>query len=76
VLATLLQLAATEGAHESSKTPFYVLGAILAGWAVLVSAVGIMRHETFPPSTGGRVGVMAITAVLVAATMASSILTS
>jgi hypothetical protein len=76
VLATLLTLAATEGGHESSKTAFYVLGGILAGWAVLVAAVGILRHETFPPSAGGKAGVMAVTTLLVVATMASSILTA
>jgi hypothetical protein len=75
VLQTLI-LAATEAGHETDKTAFYVLGAILAGWAVLVSAVGIMRHETFPPSGGGKAAVMAITALLVAATMAASILTA
>jgi len=76
VLSTLLTLAAVEAGSEPSKTPFYVIGGILAGWAVLVSAIGIMRHETFPQSAGGKAGVMAITAVLVAATMLSSVLTS
>ena len=76
MLATLLTLAAEEGGHETSKTAFYVIGGILAGWAVLVAALGILRHETFPPSTGAKTAVMAITALLVAATMASSILTA
>ena len=77
MLATLLTLAATEGGgHETSKTAFYLLGGVLAGWAVLVAAVGILRHETFPPSAGGKAGVMAITTLLVVATMASSILTA
>ena len=76
MLASLLTFAATEGGHESSKTPFYLIGGILAGWAVLVAAVGIMRHETFPPSAGAKTGVMAISAVLVVATMAASVLTS
>lgn len=77
MLATILTLAAEAGGHgETSKTPFYVLGGVLAGWAVLVSALGIMRHETFPPSTGGKAAVMGITTVLVLAAMVSSILTS
>ena len=76
MLASLLQFAATEGAHETSKTPFYVIGAVLAGWAVLVAALGIMREETFPSSSGAKAGVMAISTVLVLATMAASILTS
>ena len=76
MLATLLQLAAIEGEAETSKTPFYVAGAVLAGWAVLVAVLGIMREETFPASSGAKAGVMAISAVLVVATMATSILTS
>jgi hypothetical protein len=76
VLATLLTLAASEGGHETDKTAFYVIGAILAGWAVLVAAIGIMKHETFPSSRAGKTAVMAITALLVAATAASSILTA
>ena len=76
MLATLLSLAAEAGGHEGDKTAFYVAGAILAGWAVLVSAIGILRHDTFPPGKGGKAAVMAISAVLVAVTMASSIATS
>ena len=75
MLHTLI-LAAIEGGQETSKTAFYVLGAMLAAWAVIVSAVGIMRHETFPPSSGAKAAVMTITALLVVATMASSILTA
>ncbi len=76
MLVQLLTFAATEGGHETSKTAFYVLGGILAVWAVLVAAMGITRHETFPPSSGGKAAVMAISAVLVVATMAASVLTS
>jgi hypothetical protein len=75
VLHSLLVVAATEG-EESSKTAFYLVGGVLAAWAVLVSAVGIARHEHFPPSRGAARGVMAISAVLVAATMASAVLTA
>ena len=76
MLASLLQFAAIEGGQESDKTAFYVIGAVLAGWAVVVAAAGILRHETFPSSGSGRTVVMAIPALLVAATMASSILTA
>jgi hypothetical protein len=67
---------AQEEAHETSKTAFYVMGSVLAVWAVVVSAIGIARHATFPPSKGAARGVMALSALLVAATMASAILTS
>jgi hypothetical protein len=75
VLQGLLVFAATEG-EEPSKTAFYAIGALLAVWAVLVSAVGISRHERFPPSRSAARGVMLVSAVLVAATMASAILTA
>jgi hypothetical protein len=67
---------AQEEAHETSKTAFYALGIALAVYAVGVSAIGIARHATFPPSKGAARGVMALSFALVAATMASAILTS
>ena len=66
--------AALEG-EESSKTAFYVAGGILAAWAVLVSAVGITKHD-FPSTRGAAIGVMAISVLLVVATLATSVLTS
>ena len=72
---TLVASAAPEG-EESPKTLFYVAGAILALFAVAISAVGIRGHETFPPSRGAARAVMALAALLVAATMATAILTS
>jgi hypothetical protein len=59
-------------AESTSKTPFYVLGGLLAVWAVLVSAVGIMRPD-FPSNRGGLVGVSVLTAVLVVGAMASAV---
>ena len=75
MLATLLTFAAAEG-DESSKTAFYIAGIVLAAFAVVVSAIGIARHRTFPPSRAAARGVMALAAVLVAATMVSAIMTS
>jgi hypothetical protein len=65
----------TFAADEASKTPYYVAGAALVVFAVVVSAIGITRHETFPPSKGAARGVMALAVILVAATMASAVLT-
>jgi hypothetical protein len=74
--AALTVLAAAPAEHEeTSKTLFYVAGAILALFAVAISAIGIARHETFPPSKAVARGVMALAAVLVAFTMASAIIT-
>ena len=74
MLATLVTLAATEG-EEPSKTAFFIAGGALAAFAVIIAAIGIRLHRTFPPSRGVAGGVIAIAAVLVAATMLSAVLT-
>ena len=73
-LATLMSFVAAES--EKSKTPFYVAGGALAVWAVLVSAIGIAKHETFPGTKGTRGVVLAISTVLVLAAMAAAVATS
>ena len=74
MLHALITFAATEG-EESSKTAYYVAGGALAAFAVIISAIGISRHENFPPSQAAARGIMALAAVLVAITMASAVLT-
>jgi hypothetical protein len=74
VLHALITMAATEG-EESSKTAFYVAGGVLAGFAVVISAIGIRGHETFPPSRGAARAVMLLAVVLVAITMTTAIVT-
>lgn len=69
----LLVLAAEAG-EESSHTPFYVLGGLLAIWAVALGAYGLSRPDF--PAPGAARGVMGISAVLVVATLAASILTA
>ena len=76
MLATLIAFAASEEGHESSKTLFYICGGLLAVWALVVSAIGIRAHATFPPSQGAARGVMAISVVLILLAMGSAILTS
>ena len=73
--ALTLVFAATEG-EESSKTLFYVVGAALAAFAVLISALGISRIGTFPASKGQARGVIGLAALLVLAAMASAIITA
>jgi hypothetical protein len=75
VLHALILLAQEHAEEEASKTPYYIAGGVLAAFAVVISAIGISRHQTFPGSKGGRNIVIAIAALLVAATMASAILT-
>ena len=76
MLLTTLMAAAEAGEEESSKTLFYVMGGVLAAFAVVISAIGIRGHETFPPSQGAARGVMTLAAVLVVLTLATAILTS
>ena len=72
--ALTLANAAAEAGAETSKTPFYVAGGVLTLFAVLVAALGIVRHD-FPASRGALGAVMAIGLALVAATMVTSVLT-
>jgi len=74
VLAILIA-AAEEGA-EPSKTPFYICGGLLALWAVLVAAAGIRAHDRFPASRRVSRGVIAVSALLIVAAMASAVITA
>ena len=78
-LASILVFA-QEAAHgaeheEASKTPFYVIGGAAAAYGVLIAFYGIKKHE-FPATQGAARGVFALSTLLVAAAMATSVLTS
>jgi hypothetical protein len=73
--ALITVFAATEG-HESSKTLFYVVGGLLAVFAVLISALGISRIGSFPSSKGQTRGIIGLAGLLVVAAMAATIITS
>ena len=75
MLHALSMLAAAAGEEEPSKTPFYVVGALLVAFAVIVSAVGITRGG-FPATKGAQRAVIALGALLVAATMATAVVTA
>lgn len=63
-------------AAEKSKVPYYIAGGVLVAWALILS-VGIgMRNPRFPGTLGGERVVMAITAVLVLATVSMAVVTS
>jgi hypothetical protein len=62
-------------AAEKSKTPFYIVGGVLAAWAVIVAFAGITQPE-FPRNSGGRVAVIVVTACLVAGAMAAAVATA
>ena len=75
MLATFIAFAAEEGA-EPSKTLFYICGGVLVVWALVVSAMGIRGHDTFPPTKSAARGVMAISVVLIVAAMGSAVITA
>jgi len=62
-------------AEEPSKIPFYVAGGVLAGWAVLLGAIGLTRPG-FPGTAAVARATMAVSAVLVLATMVATVATS
>ena len=72
---TFAAAANEDGAAEPSKLPFYVAGLALTAFAVLVAALGIVKHD-FPSSRAVTGGVLGVGALLVLATMAASVLTS
>jgi hypothetical protein len=72
----LLLLQAAEEAAEPSKTPFYIFAAALVVFALILSAVGTMRHETFPPSRGAQRGIMLVALLLVAGTLLTAVVTA
>ncbi len=72
---TLAAAANEDGAAEPSKAPFYIAGLVLTAYAVVVAALGIVKHD-FPASRGAATGVIGLGGLLVLATMASTILTS
>ena len=70
-----LLAAVVEHSEEGSKTAFYVAGAVLVGWALLVGALGVARPAFAEGEGTGRI-VMAVSAVLAIAAMATSVLTA
>jgi hypothetical protein len=76
MLHSLVTAASEVAGEEPSKTAFYVMGGVLALWAVVVSALGISRHDDFPSSDGAARGIMGISVVLVAAAMATAVITA
>jgi plastocyanin len=53
-------------------TAFHILGGLLALWALILSGLGVMRHD-FPGKGAGTTIVIAISGVLVAGTIAAAI---
>jgi hypothetical protein len=73
VLATILATAEAGAEHaaeheEKSELPFFVIGGLLAAFAVSISVVGYKRPD-FPSSEGAARGVMVFSVTIVLATM-------
>jgi hypothetical protein len=66
-----LLLAAAEAGEESSKSLFYIAGGLLAIWAIALGAYGLSRPDF--PTEGAARGVMGVSALLVLAAVAASI---
>ena len=73
--AAVLQLAPILGAAKS-KVPFYIAGGLLVCWALVLSLGLGLRKPDFPGSVAGQRAVIAVTVVLVAATMTMAVVTS
>ena len=61
-------------ASEPSRTAFYIMGSVLAIYAVILGAIGITQ-PAFPYGARGARVVMGVSALLMVATIASAILT-
>ena len=61
-------------AAEPSKTPFYIVGGLLALWAVVLAGIGLMQPE-FPYNVRGQRSVAALSTVLIIAAILAAVLT-
>jgi hypothetical protein len=61
-------------AAEPSKVPFYIAGAALSVWAVVLAGIGLTQ-PAFPGNERGARGVMTISVVLIVITILAGILT-
>jgi hypothetical protein len=62
-------------AAEPSKVPFYLVGGALVVWALALAGIGLTR-PSFPYNDRGSRGVIALSLLLVVATLATAIATS
>jgi plastocyanin len=63
-------------ASEKSKVPFYIAGGLLVVWALTLSLGIGMRKPDFPGNAASQRAVVAVSAVLVLAAVATAVLTS
>lgn len=73
MFATVLVFAAE--VEEKSLAPFYIAASALVGFALILSAIGIARHGTFPPSRGVANALILVCAILVVTTAYTAVIT-
>jgi hypothetical protein len=61
-------------AAETSKVPFYILGGVLAVWAVILAGLGLSRPD-FPYNERGARGVIGASFVLIVLAIGAAIAT-
>ena len=74
-VATFLAFAAEAAEEESEPVAFYICGGIAALWAITLFLIG-MRSHTFPGSRAAARVTGLISVLVVAAAMASAVLSS
>ncbi len=85
VLATILAAAQESAEHvaegagghgaeeeHKSEAPFFILGGILASFAIIISVFGFKKPD-FPGSASAARGIMALSAALVLATVSTAV---
>lgn len=75
MLATIVHIAPVLAA-EKSKVPYYIAGGALVAWALILSLGIGSRNPNFPSTLGGQRAVIAVTVVLVLATVSMAVATS
>ena len=63
-------------AAEKSKAPFYICAGLLVAWAIILSVGLGLRRPEFPGGAAGQRAVIAVSFVLVAATMTTAVVTA
>jgi hypothetical protein len=71
-LAVIFAAAEHVAEHKKSEVPFFVMGALFASYAVLVSVYGFKRPD-FPTTAGAARAVMSVGAMLMMAAVGTAI---
>lgn len=74
-MLSVFAIAVEHSSDEGSKTAFYVAAGLLASWAVLVGAIGVLR-PAFPRGEGGARVVMLVSFLLMLGATATAVITA